>query len=67
MIGFRDGILHKNELRTVDLGENRIDDAGVKAVADGLKTHVRLHMLFLDNNDITEVGAEALAECLKNK
>jgi Ran GTPase-activating protein (RanGAP) involved in mRNA processing and transport len=24
-------------------------------------------MLFLDNNEISETGAEALAECLKNK
>ena len=28
---------------------------------------MRLHMLFLDNNKLTEVGAKQIAECLKNK
>jgi hypothetical protein len=28
---------------------------------------VRLHMLFLDNNRITEAGAVSVADCLKNK
>jgi len=51
----------------VDLGENGIKDDGILALAQGLKTHVRLHMLFLDNNQITAQGAEYLAECLKNK
>jgi len=49
----KNGISHKNELRTVDLGENGIKDDGILALAQGLKTHVRLHMLFLDNNAIT--------------
>jgi Ran GTPase-activating protein (RanGAP) involved in mRNA processing and transport len=39
----------------------------IARIAEALKTHVRLHMLFLDNNKITEKGAPALAECLKNK
>jgi Ran GTPase-activating protein (RanGAP) involved in mRNA processing and transport len=39
----------------------------VRAIGDALRTHVRLHMLFLDNNKITDAGAEGLAECLKNK
>jgi Ran GTPase-activating protein (RanGAP) involved in mRNA processing and transport len=36
-------------------------------IGDALRTHVRLHMLFLDSNQITEKGSEGLAECLKNK
>ena len=32
-----------------------------------MRTHVRLHMLFLDTNKITAGGAEGLSECLKNK
>jgi len=36
-------------------------------IGEALRTHVRLHMLFLDNNKITDAGAEGLAECLKNK
>ena len=51
----------------MDLGENLIDDRGAARLAEALRTHVRLHMLFLDNNKITEVGANALADCLKNK
>lgn len=39
----------------------------MKAIGDALRTHVRLHMLFIDNNKITDAGAEGLAECLKNK
>lgn len=66
-----EGIANKKELRvselleilmfpllqTVDLGENHIDDAGVARLADALRSHVRLHMLFLDNNKITQRGA----------
>ena len=51
----------------MDLGENQIDDAGVKKLADALRSHVRLHMLFLDNNKISSVGARSLSDCLKNK
>lgn len=51
----------------MDLGENKITDNGVRIIGDALKTHVRLHMLFLDNNKITDMGADGLAECLKNK
>lgn len=54
-------------IQTVDLGENRITDTSIRVIGDALKTHVRLHMLFLDNNKITDMGAEGLAECLKNK
>jgi NLR family CARD domain-containing protein 3 len=36
-------------------------------IGEALKTHVRLHMLFLDNNKISDLGADGLAECLKNK
>jgi len=39
----------------------------IKKISEGLKSHVRLHMLFLDNNNITKNGAGNLAECLKNK
>jgi Ran GTPase-activating protein (RanGAP) involved in mRNA processing and transport len=44
-----------------------ISDVGIKVIGDALKTHVRLHMLFLDNNRFSDAGAEGLAECLKNK
>jgi len=56
-----DGIIHKKELRTVDLGENGIDDKMVTLLPDALKTHVRLHMLFLDNNKLTVAGAKAVS------
>jgi Ran GTPase-activating protein (RanGAP) involved in mRNA processing and transport len=36
-------------------------------LGEALRTHVRLHMLFLDSNNITEAGADGLSECLKNK
>jgi hypothetical protein len=49
------------------LGENKITDQSIGLIGDALRTHVRLHMLFLDNNKITDIGAEGLAECLKNK
>ena len=45
-----DGITLKKELRTVDLGENSITDNGIQILGDALRTHVRLHMLFLDTN-----------------
>ena len=54
-------------LQTVDLGENGITDKGIQILGDALRTHVRLHMLFLDSNRISAVGAEGLSECLKNK
>ena len=49
------------------MGENGVDDAMIKLICEALKPHVRLHMLFMDNNRITANGSEALAECLKNK
>jgi Ran GTPase-activating protein (RanGAP) involved in mRNA processing and transport len=49
------------------LGENDLDDVMIARISDSLKSHVRLHMLFLDNNKITEKGSSSLAECLKNK
>jgi len=49
------------------LGENKITDVSIAMIGEALRTHVRLHMLFLDNNKITDAGAEGLAECLKNK
>ena len=36
-------------------------------IGEALRTHVRLHMLFLDTNQITQKGADGLSECLKNK
>ena len=54
-------------IQTVDLGENGISDKGIQFLGDALKTHVRLHMLFLDSNQISDNGAEGLSECLKNK
>lgn len=39
----------------------------VAKLAESLRSHIRLHMLFLDNNKITEEGANHLADCLKNK
>ena len=51
----------------MDLGENEIDDRGAQKLADALRNHVRLHMLFLDNNKISAGGSNALADCLKNK
>jgi Ran GTPase-activating protein (RanGAP) involved in mRNA processing and transport len=45
-----DGLMLKKELRTVDLGENDITDKGIENLGEALKTHVRLHMLFLDSN-----------------
>jgi len=35
------------------MGENRLDDKMIGLIGEALKTHVRLHMLFLDNNNIT--------------
>jgi hypothetical protein len=51
----------------VDLGENQLDDVMIAKIGAALRTHVRLHMLFLDNNRITEAGAVSVADCLKNK
>ena len=51
----------------MDLGENDISDTGIKQLGEALKTHVRLHMLFLDSNKISSNGADGLTECLKNK
>lgn len=53
--------------QTVDLGENEISDTGVSTLGEALRTHVRLHMLFLDSNKLTSKGSLGLAECLKNK
>jgi hypothetical protein len=39
----------------------------IAKIGAALRTHVRLHMLFLDNNRITEAGAASVADCLKNK
>jgi len=39
----------------------------VALLPEALKTHVRLHMLFLDNNKITVAGAKAVSSCLTNK
>jgi Ran GTPase-activating protein (RanGAP) involved in mRNA processing and transport len=36
-------------------------------LGEALRTHVRLHMLFLDTNSITAKGSDGLSECLKNK
>jgi hypothetical protein len=49
------------------LGENNITDTGINVLGEALRTHVRLHMLFLDSNQITSKGSEGLSECLKNK
>jgi hypothetical protein len=49
------------------MGENGVDDNMIKVICEALKPHVRLHMLFMDNNRITAVGSSALADCLKNK
>ena len=51
----------------MDLGENEISDRGIEVLGDALRTHVRLHMLFLDSNNISANGSEGLSECLKNK
>ena len=45
----------------------KIDDNMIAKIGAALRTHVRLHMLFLDNNRITEAGAASVADCLKNK
>lgn len=67
-IALGEGISLKKEIRTLDLGENKISGGGMKAVGDALKTHVRLHQLFLDNNRLSgEESAQGLAEALKNK
>lgn len=40
----------------------------MKAIGDALKTHVKLHLLFLDNNQLSgEDAAQGLAEALRNK
>ena len=67
-IALGEGLAFKKEIRTLDLGENLISGGGIKAIGDSLKTHVRLHQLFLDNNRFSgEEAAQGLAECLKNK
>lgn len=42
-IALGEGISLKNTVRTLDLGENRIQGGGIKAIGDALKTHVKLH------------------------
>lgn len=39
----------------------------IAKIGAALRSHVRLHMLFLDSNRITESGATSVADCLKNK
>lgn len=56
-IALGESISFKKEIRTLDLGENKITGGGMKAIGDALKTHVRLHQLFLDNNRLS--GEEA--------
>ena len=49
------------------MGENGLDDVMMARLGSSLKTHIRLHMLFLDNNRITREGSQHVAECLKGK
>ena len=63
-----EGLNLKKELRSLDLGENRLGPEGIKILGDSLKTHVRLHQFFLDNNYLRgEESAEGLWAALKHK
>ena len=62
------GIDLKKELRSIDLGENRLGPEGLKKLGESLKTHVRLHQFFLDNNYLKGLeAAEGICAALKHK
>ena len=54
-----------NKLRHLDLGKNKIGDAGIKALAKALVSNYALEELILSRNIIGLHGAVALAEALK--
>jgi len=52
----------------LDLGENSIGPEGILKLGESLKTHVRMHQIFLDNNNLKgEKAAEGLCSALKHK
>ena len=56
--------MHK-QLKSLDLGENKIGEAGAKAFAEALKQNQRLESLNLCACEIDSAGAQALGEALK--
>ena len=56
--------MHK-QLKSLNLGENKIGEAGAKAFAEALKQNQRLESLDLYACEIDSAGAQALGEALK--
>lgn len=57
-------LAHCSNLRTVDLGFNRISDKGAALLAKALEHNASLESLYLSGNDIGPAGAKALATAL---
>ncbi|CAF1341546.1 unnamed protein product [Didymodactylos carnosus] len=57
--------LRCNDTTTVTIRSNNISDAGVKAIAETLKTNQTLTDLGIQSNNISDAGAKAIAEALK--
>uniref|UniRef100_K3WXX4 Uncharacterized protein n=1 Tax=Globisporangium ultimum (strain ATCC 200006 / CBS 805.95 / DAOM BR144) TaxID=431595 RepID=K3WXX4_GLOUD len=57
-------LVHMTNLRTLDLGFNRITDKGATLLAKALEQNVSLESLYLSGNDIGPAGAKAIAQSL---
>lgn len=57
-------LTHTTNLRTLDLGFNRITDKGATLLARALEQNASLESLYLSGNDIGPAGAKALAQAL---
>lgn len=57
-------LTHTTNLRTLDLGFNRITDKGAVLLARALEQNASLESLYLSGNDIGPAGAKALAQAL---
>lgn len=62
---FEKMLAENTALGRFNLGNNRIDDVGVEAIARGLAVNKGLKGLYLPNNRIGAAGAAALGEALK--
>jgi len=52
-------------LKTLHIDKNAINDNGIKFIADAFKQNETLQVLSLQDNKITNIGAEYLGEALK--
>ena len=60
------GVKSNNSLRLIDLSSNNIEDVGIAALADALKTNTTVtHLRLWDNKLVTEEGFMALADMLQ--